>query len=136
MTSETTHRAATPIDGKVAIKDLPRPVAVKDTIVIKNKVSGVNYADIHQVSGKFPISESKIVGLENAGEVVEVGEGVTQFKVGDRVIALGQPSHAEYSLLAELDVKVRKIPENVTYETAAALAIQGLTAITLVEKAY
>jgi NADPH2:quinone reductase len=38
--------------------------------------------------------------------------------------------------LTDLDVKVRKIPENVSYETAAALAIQGLTAITLIEKAY
>ena len=52
------------------------------------------------------------------------------------MVALGQSSHAEYSLLSELDVKVRKIPDNVTYETAAALALQGLTAITLVEKAY
>jgi NADPH:quinone reductase-like Zn-dependent oxidoreductase len=64
MTSETTHKAATPIDGKVVIKDLPRPVAVKNTIVIKNKVTGVNFADIHQVSGKYPLSEAGIVGLE------------------------------------------------------------------------
>jgi NADPH2:quinone reductase len=39
-------------------------------------------------------------------------------------------------LLSDLDTKVRKIPDNITYETAAALAIQGLTAITLIEKAY
>lgn len=71
-----------------------------------------------------------------AGEVVEVGEGITQFKVGDRVVGLGGGSHAEYFLIAEAEIKAAKIPDNVSYETAAALGIQGLTAITLVNHAY
>lgn len=74
--------------------------------------------------------------IYRAGEVVEVGEGVTQFKVGDRVVAVGQSSHAEYSLLSNLDIRVSKIPDNISYETAAALFVQGLTAITLIEESY
>jgi NADPH2:quinone reductase len=71
-----------------------------------------------------------------AGEVIEVGEGITSVKVGDRAVGLGGGSHAEYFLVTDANIKAAKIPDNVSYETAAALGIQGLTAVTLIEKGY
>lgn len=69
-----------------------------------------------------------------AGEVVEVGEGVTDFKVGDRVVHTGGAGYAEFT-----QVKVpnaEKIPEGISYDVATAAALQGLTAITLVRDSY
>lgn len=109
---------------------------MKNSVVVKNKISGLNFADIYQLQGKFPLPESGVLGLEGAGEVVEVGEGVTQFKVGDRVFAVGQSSHAEYSLLTDLDIRVSEIPDSISYEAAAALFVQAITAITLIEESY
>lgn len=64
MTAGNSHKVATPVDKKLTIKSVPRPVAVKNTIVVKNKVAGLNFADIHQVHGKFPLAENGILGLE------------------------------------------------------------------------
>lgn len=64
MTSEKTYKAAIAVDRKAVIKDLPYPVAVKDSIIIKNKVTGFNYADLHQLQGKFHIDDLGILGLE------------------------------------------------------------------------
>lgn len=63
MTSGTIKAAVTE-NNQLALKQVPRPAAVKGSIVIKNKVAGINYADLHQVSGHFPVPPSKIVGLE------------------------------------------------------------------------
>jgi NADPH:quinone reductase-like Zn-dependent oxidoreductase len=64
MTLGKSNRAATPVDKKLVIKDLPYPVAEKGSIIIRNKVSGLNYADINQFRGIYPLHKSGILGLE------------------------------------------------------------------------
>lgn len=79
---------------------------------------------------------SFLIGFfSRVGVVVEVGEGITDYKVGDRVISIEGGSHAEYSVADSTVFKTYKIPDNVSFETGAALGAQGLTAITLVEGA-
>ncbi|KAI8147585.1 hypothetical protein BJV82DRAFT_642947 [Fennellomyces sp. T-0311] len=95
---------------KLIYKDIPRPQAKKDSIVIKNHAIGY------------------------AGEIMEVGSDVTDFKVGDRVVYLGNETYAEYT---EAKVaSVEKITNDVSYETAAAVGLQALTALTLVRESY
>ncbi|KAI7879839.1 uncharacterized protein EV154DRAFT_450846 [Mucor mucedo] len=128
--------AATSTDNKINFVQVPRPAATENTIVVKNKVLGVNYVDSLQARGIFPMPASGTFGTEGAGVVVEVGKGVTDYKVGDRIISFENGSYAEYSIYHEFDLKAHKIPDNVSFETIATIATQGLTAITLVESAY
>lgn len=61
---------------------------------------------------------------------------MTNYQVGDRVLALCGGALAEYAVIEANDRRAAKIPEGVSYEKAAALGIQGLTAITLVNEGY
>jgi NADPH2:quinone reductase len=70
----------------------------------------------------------------SAGDVVEVGDEVTDFKVGDRVVYLGGSTYAEYTSVDEAAVEV--LDEKISYENGAALGINALTAWTMVRDAY
>jgi NADPH2:quinone reductase len=76
-----------------------------------------------------------VSGNEGAGEVIAVGSGVTDLKVGDRVayvVALG--AYAEERLMAA--DRAVKIPDNITYEQAAAMMLKGMTAEYLLRRTY
>jgi NADPH2:quinone reductase len=72
--------------------------------------------------------------ISSSGEVVEVGEGVSDFKVGDRVAYVDAESYAEYTAVNAL--AAGKIPDNVSYDDATTLLLQGLTAWTMVRDGY
>lgn len=79
---------------------IPHPVATQ--LLVKVAAAGVNRADLVQASGKYPPppGESEILGLEIAGEVVALGEGVSEFAIGDKVFGLvAGGAYAEYCLL-------------------------------------
>ncbi|KAG0166390.1 NADPH:quinone reductase [Apophysomyces sp. BC1034] len=119
---------------KLIYKDVPVPKAEKDTVIIKNHFAGVNFIDTYHRTGLYPLSLPFVLGRESAGEVSEVGDNVTDFKVGDRVVCLGADTYAEYTR-ANIS-SVEKITSDVSYETAAAIGIQGMTAWTMVQDAY
>ncbi|RUS28148.1 hypothetical protein BC938DRAFT_482249 [Jimgerdemannia flammicorona] len=116
------------------LKKWPRPEVIENTIVVKNHSIGINYIDTYHRSGVYTLATPFIPGREGAGEVVQVGPGVTDFKVGDRVAYLSTASYAEYTRVS-LE-HVAKIPTHVSYETAAAAVLQGLTAWTMVRDGY
>ncbi|KAF7720708.1 NADPH:quinone reductase [Apophysomyces ossiformis] len=119
---------------KLLYKDVPLPKAKKDTVVIKNHYAGVNYIDTYHRTGLYPLPLPCGIGRESAGEVYEVGEDVSDFKVGDKVVYIGNDTYAEYT---EAKVSgLEKISADVDYKTAAAIGIQGLTAWTMVRDAY
>lgn len=64
MTLGKFNKAAISVDKKVVVRDLPYPVIEKNTFIIKNKVSGLNYGDVLQVQGVYPLSEAGTLGLE------------------------------------------------------------------------
>lgn len=88
---------------------------------------GLNFIDVYHRTGLYPNPLPMVPGSEGAGEVTAVGEGVTDFRIGDRVAyqgALG--AYAEERLLpAERAVH---IPDGISDETAAAIMLKGLTA--------
>jgi NADPH2:quinone reductase len=107
--------------------ELPDPQAAPGTLLVEVAAAGVNYIDTYQREGIYPMPLPYVPGLEGAGRVREVGEGVTGFAVGDRVAwaeALG--SYAE--LVAVPADKAVPVPDGVTDEQAAAALLQGMTA--------
>ena len=111
----------------------PGPGQVK----LKQHASGVNYIDTYFRMGMYPAPAGLpfVSGNEGAGEVIAVGPGVTALKVGDRVgyvVAMG--AYAEERLLAA--DRAVKLPDNISYEQAAAMMLKGMTAEYLLRRTY
>lgn len=104
------------------IAERPDPVAGPGQVLIRVRAAGVNRPDLLQRTGAYPPppGASDVLGLEIAGEIEAVGEGVTRWTVGDRVCALlGGGGYAE---LAVVDARhVLPIPEDLDYVQAAVL---------------
>jgi len=102
---------------------------------VKIAASGVNYIDVYYREGRYQTVLPFVVGQEAAGEVVAIGSGVNDIRVGDRVgytMLLG--SYAEYAAVPA--DRLVKIPEGVNYRQAAAAMLQGMTAHYLSHDAY
>ena len=118
-------------------EDIPVPAPGPGQIKIKNHASGVNFIDTYFRMGMYPspVGLPFVSGNEGAGEVIAVGPGVTEFKVGDRVgyvSALG--SYAVERLLpAERAVK---LPDKISYEHAAGMMLKGMTVQYLLRRTY
>jgi NADPH2:quinone reductase len=115
--------------------DIPAPG--QGQLRIKQHACGVNFIDTYFRMGMYPspVGLPFVAGNEGAGEVVAVGPGVTDFKVGDRVgYVTGLGCYAAERLVpAERAVK---IPDKITYEQAAAMMLKGMTAEYLVRRTF
>lgn len=105
-------------------------------ISISHKAVGLNYIDCYHRSGLYPLPLPSGIGMEAAGIVDAVGDGVSGITVGDRVAyAAGPPgSYAEQRVI-EAD-KVVKVPDSISDEVAAAAMLQGMTAEYLIRRTY
>ena len=139
------------------IKDIPEPVPKPNEVVFKVKCASLNYDDIWGMRGKpLAVPLPHISGTDAAGEVIAIGEDVKNIKIGDRVVSHGNmscrvcklctsgreydckkrkiwgfetgPLWGGYCEVTHLpEVNVVKIPDNVTYESAAAASMTLLT---------
>jgi NADPH2:quinone reductase len=115
------------------------PVAVPPPAVgevqIRQYAVGINYLDTYHRRGVFPLPALPgALGVEGAGEVVAVGEGVTGWSVGDRVSYAARPI-GSYATVRNLKAaSLLRLPAGVSYEEAAAVTLQGLTAHMLLKK--
>ena len=103
---------------------------------IKQTAIGLNFIDVYGRTGLYPQDELPFVpGMEGAGVVTAVGEGVRDLKVGRRVAYAGPiGGYAEERLIAA--DRVVRIPEGVSDETAAAIMLKGMTAQYLLRRTY
>ena len=112
--------------------DLPTPQPQAGEVLIKVAAAGVNYADVLQRKGTYFVSVALpyVAGYEVAGSVEALGEGVTNLKVGQRVMAM-VPSggYAEYAIAPA--GQAIPLPDELGYAEATALLVQGLTAMGL-----
>ncbi len=111
------------------IGEATRPELQAQHVLVKVAATALNRADTLQRQGKYPAppGESPILGLEMAGTVVALGEGVSRWKAGDRVCGLlGGGGYAEYALIHE--GLALPIPADWTFEQAAAMPEVFLTA--------
>ncbi|MFL9871200.1 quinone oxidoreductase family protein [Paraburkholderia megapolitana] len=105
-------------------------------IRVKQHAVGLNYIDVYFRTGLYPLPLPGGLGMEAAGEVSAVGAGVANLRVGDRIAYVARPPGAyaqERVLPAE---KVVKLPEGISYEQAASVMLQGLTAQYLLRRTY
>ncbi|EJN30463.1 Zn-dependent oxidoreductase, NADPH:quinone reductase [Pseudomonas sp. GM84] len=107
-------------------------------VLLRHMAVGLNYADTYFRNGTYPIPMPNGIGVEAAGVVVALGQGVTNVAVGDRVTytgfinTLGAYSTERIIPAAPLI----KLPENISCETAAAMTMRGLTSSYLLRRIY
>ena len=110
------------------VENLPQPIS--NQVLVNVKAAALNRADLLQRRGLYPAPKGypeRILGLEFAGEVVEIGGNVTDFKLGDRVFGItASGAQAEY-LLTDASI-LAKIPENLSWTEAAAIPEAFITA--------
>lgn len=136
---------------KIKVMDVPMPVVKKDDVLIKVMASAVNSGDVRvralianpvtRIAIRLVLGITKprkpILGVALAGEIVEIGEGVTQFKKGDAVFAMTGMrfgGHAQYATLSEKSC-MRLMPKTASFEEAAVLPFGGTTAVHFLQKA-
>ncbi len=103
-------------------------------IRIRHHAIGLNFIDVYQRSGLYALPMPLQLGMEAAGVVEAVGEGVTHLKVGDRAAYASQPP-GSYCELRVMPAKcVCKLPDAISFETGAAMMLKGLTAQYLLKR--
>ena len=107
--------------------ELPMPKPGAGQVLVKIEAVGVNFIDTYLREGRYPAELPFIPGQEAAGTVVELGDGVSGFAVGDRVAWNGtRGTYAEFACAPASDLL--RIPDGMSFEQAAAVLLQGLTA--------
>lgn len=94
---------------------------------VRHEAIGVNFIDVYFRTGLYPQSLPAGLGMEGAGVVEAVGEGVTEVKPGDRVVYAGRPNGAYAQVRNMPSAQLVVLPEKIDFETGAAMMLQGLT---------
>jgi len=104
-------------------------------VLLEQSVIGLNYMDVYQRSGHYPLDLPSGPGLEAAGKVIEVGSGVNDLSVGDRVVygaVLG--AYAQHRIAPA--ARMIKIPDGISDDIAAAVLVKGMTVEYLMCRTY
>jgi NADPH:quinone reductase len=118
-------------------EDVTLPAPGPGQIRVKQHAAGINFIDAYFRMGAYPAPGGLpfIAGNEGAGEVVELGGGVTEFKLGDRVAYVSGPGCYAAERVLPSD-RVVKLPANITFEQAAAMMLKGMTVEYLVRRTF
>ncbi len=120
---------------KLRCEQLPDPAPAAGQALVRVHASGVNFIDIYFRTGLYKAEPPVVLGMEAAGVVEAVGEGVTEVAVGDRVAyAMCRGSYAE--LAAVPAWQLVRIPPDLEADIAAASMLQGMTAHYLTHSTY
>jgi NADPH2:quinone reductase len=114
--------------------DVPLGEPGPGQIRLVHKAIGLNYIDVYQRSGLYPLSLPLQLGMEGSGVVEAVGEGVTHLTVGDRVAYAANPpgSYSQRRVMPAMNVC--KLPDAIDFQTGAAMMLKGLTAQYLLKR--
>lgn len=115
--------------------DVPRPAPGPGQLLMRVAAVGVNFIETYQRAGIYAVDYPFVPGVEAAGVIEEIGDGVTGFAVGGRITTTeGAGSYAEY-MVVDAD-KALPVPDGISDEVAAALPAQGITAHYLINSSY
>ncbi|HXZ49856.1 MAG TPA: quinone oxidoreductase [Usitatibacter sp.] len=103
---------------------------------LRHVAVGLNFADTYFRTGLYPAKLPSGIGMEGSGVVEAVGPGVTHVKVGDRVAYTGSPLGAYSTDRVMPAAPLVKLPEEISFETAAAMMMRGLTSAYLMRRIY
>lgn len=115
--------------GPETLKLVDRPVSAPGPgeVRIEHRVCGLNFIDVYQRTGLYPMQLPHALGMEAAGVIVEVGDGVTHLKPGDRAAYAANPpgAYAEERVLPA--AQVCPLPDGIAFDQAAAMMLKGMT---------
>ncbi|MBU2137068.1 MAG: quinone oxidoreductase [Alphaproteobacteria bacterium] len=105
-------------------------------ILVRNQAIGLNFIDTYHRTGLYPVKLPSGLGMEGAGEVVEIGDGVDRFAVGDLAAYASGPigAYAEFHVVKA--GRAVKPPAGITADIAAAALLKGMTAEFLLQRCF
>lgn len=128
------HRTGGPEVLQWEAVELPPPAAGE--VRLRHHAVGLNFIDTYHRSGLYPLPLPSGLGMEGAGVVEAVGEGVADLKAGDRVAYTSGPLDA-YSEARNIEARhLVALPEDISFEQGAAMMLQGITAQYLLHATY
>ena len=112
---------------QLEIMDIPVGDPATGQVRIAHKACGLNFIDVYQRTGLYPLNLPQALGMEGAGVIEAVGEGVTHLKVGDRAAYASMPpgSYCERRVMPAAQVCL--LPDGISFEQGAAMMLQGMT---------
>jgi NADPH:quinone reductase-like Zn-dependent oxidoreductase len=121
---------------QLSFEDVETPTPGDGEVLVRVAATSLNPVDwklrVGELKEVFPLQFPAILGRDLAGEIIQLGAGVSGFKAGDRVMALANKTYAEYvAIKAE---ELTRIPEGLSFDRAAALPLVTLTGAALFER--
>ena len=110
---------------QIALRPVPPPGPGE--VTIETKAGGLNFIDIYQRSGLYPMKLPAPIGMEGAGVVTAVGDGVTHLAVGSRVAYAANPPGAWAEARTMPAAQVCPLPDAISFEQGAAMMLKGMT---------
>ncbi|PWW47707.1 quinone oxidoreductase family protein [Melaminivora alkalimesophila] len=119
---------------ELQLVDVPVGEPGPGEVRIRHRAIGLNFIDVYHRTGLYPLSMPAGIGMEAAGVIEAVGEGVTHLQPGDRAAYASNPpgSYAEARVMPAMCVC--RLPDAIDFETGAAMMLKGLTAQYLLKK--
>jgi NADPH2:quinone reductase len=118
------------------IEEITLRKPVKDEVLIEHAAIGLNYIDTYHRSGLYPLMMPSGLGMEASGIIKEVGPGVSNFSVEDRVAYAAVPLGSYSSHRIYKTKNLVKVPKEIDLNIAAAIMTKGLTTYYLLHKTY
>ncbi len=117
-------------------EDVPTPEPGPGEALVRHAAIGLNYIDVYFRTGLYKSQLPATPGMEAAGTVTAIGEGVTQVAIGDRVAYATGPigAYAQERVIAA--DRLVKLPDAIDFESAAAMMLQGMTAQYLLRRTH
>jgi len=112
---------------KLTIQDMPVGDPGPGQVRIAHKACGLNFIDVYQRTGLYPLNLPHALGMEAAGVIEAVGEGVTHLKVGDRAAYASMPPGGYCERRVMPAAQVCPLPDGISFEKGAAMMLKGLT---------
>lgn len=117
------------------LRDVSAPQPGQGRIVVQQEAIGVNFVDVYRRTGLYPVDLPYIPGQEGSGTVKAIGPGVSDLRVGDRVAYATTPGTYAELVDVPADQAVR-VPKDISFDIAAAVMLQGMTAHYLAVDTY
>ena len=116
-------------------EDVDIPAPGQGQVRVKQGAAGINFIDVYFRIGMYPAPLPFVIGNEGSGQVTAVGDGVKDFKVGDRVAYVAGPGSYTAERLLPADRGV-KLPDSISHEQAAGMMLKGMTAQYLIRRVH
>ncbi len=119
----------------MVLEDIDLPAPARGEVRVRNHAIGLNFIDIYFRAGAYPAALPFTPGNEGAGEIIALGKGVTEFKIGDRVAYVS--TLGSYAQERNVEAKALiKLPKSISFEMGAAMMLKGLTAQYLLRRTF